>query len=69
LSHGISWQRQLEQKRSALAGCRLHDAFRNQNFGMAAASATIMLLLLLGASILNLRLLRETGTEETYNAF
>ncbi len=46
-----------------------NDAFRNQNFGMAAASATIMLLLLLGASILNLRLLRDTGTEETYNAF
>lgn len=41
-----------------------NDAFRNQNFGMAAASATIMLLILLGASVINLRLMRQGGVEE-----
>jgi ABC-type sugar transport system permease subunit len=41
-----------------------NDAFRNQNFGMAAASATIMLVFLLWASVINMRLLRATAVEE-----
>ena len=41
-----------------------NDAFKNQNFGMAAASATIMLLILLWASVINMRLLRATAVEE-----
>ena len=41
-----------------------NDAFKNQNFGMAAATSTIMLLLLLWASVINIRLLRATAVEE-----
>jgi multiple sugar transport system permease protein len=43
-----------------------NDAFKNQDFGMAAASATIMLLILLGASLLNMRLLRATTEADDY---
>ncbi len=43
-----------------------NDAFKNQDFGMAAASATIMLLILLGASLLNMRLLRASTEAEDY---
>ncbi len=41
-----------------------NDAFKNQNFGMAAASATIMLLVLLWASVINMRLLQATAVDE-----
>ena len=41
-----------------------NDAFKNQNFGMAAASATIMLLILLWASVLNIRLMRSTSVDD-----
>ncbi len=41
-----------------------NDAFQNQNFGMAAAMATIMLLILVWASYLNLRMLGQTSVEE-----
>jgi ABC-type sugar transport system permease subunit len=40
------------------------DAFQNGTFGMAATQATIMLLILLGASFLNLRLMGQTTVEE-----
>ncbi len=41
-----------------------NDAFKNQNFGMAAATGTIMLLVLLWASVINMRLLQATAVEE-----
>jgi ABC-type sugar transport system permease subunit len=40
------------------------DAFQNQDFGVAATQATIMLLILLGASFLNLRLMGQTSAQE-----
>lgn len=43
-----------------------NDAFKNQDFGMAAASATIMLFILLGASLINMRLLRASAEAEDY---
>lgn len=43
-----------------------NDAFKNQDFGMASASATIMLLVLLGASMINMRLMRASTEAEDY---
>lgn len=41
------------------------DAFQNQDFGMAATQATIMLLILLWASFLNLRLMGQSSGDES----
>jgi multiple sugar transport system permease protein len=40
------------------------DAFQNQDFGMAATQATIMLLILLWASFMNLRLMGQSSGDE-----
>ncbi|MBN1286925.1 MAG: sugar ABC transporter permease [Anaerolineae bacterium] len=40
------------------------DAFQNGRFGMAAAMATVMLVVLLWASFLNLRLMGQTSAEQ-----